>query len=152
MHKPRNKSYVSCVVCEIKVIEWKFHFKKWATLTHFCSSRDEKLGLVLKSRITERRLDQGPPNFLFRGPHKQLHNISSAGHLTWNNCFGVCYFLPNQHIMPNQQVFGKCIHFHYWQNVLAGRMKWRPGPFGYLWFRPFDKAKKQKQTVSRLWL
>jgi len=37
----------------------------------------------------------GSPNFVIRGPHKLLHNSARVGHLTWCDCFGICYILSN---------------------------------------------------------
>jgi len=55
----------------------------------------------------------GSPNFVIRGPHKLLHNSARVGHLTWCDCFGICY------ILSNWKVFRQLI-FHYLQNAFAG--------------------------------
>jgi len=62
----------------------------------------------------------GSPNFFVRGPHELLHNSSRAEHLTWWDCFGICY------ILPSQQVIRKYIFFHYQQNNFGCRI-WPTG-------------------------
>jgi len=66
-------------------------------------------------------LEQGSPTFFVRGPHELIQNMSRAGHLTWYDCFGICYILPNQQ-------FFVIIFFHHCKNVFTGRMKWFRGP------------------------
>jgi len=53
----------------------------------------------------------GSPNFFIRGPHKLLHKNAWAEHLTYWDCLGLCY------ILPNQKVFRQLI-FHFRQKYL----------------------------------
>ena len=53
----------------------------------------------------------GSPNFFIRGSHKLLHKNAWAEHLTYWDCFGICY------ILPNQKVFRQLI-FHFRQKYL----------------------------------
>jgi len=48
-------------------------------------------------------------------PHQLLHSSPRVEHLTYCDCFGLCY------ILPNQKVFRQLI-FHYLQNVFAGHI------------------------------
>jgi len=70
----------------------------------------------VRNAINYINLEQGSANFSIRVSHKLLHNSARAGHLTYCDCFGIHY------ILPNQQMFGKLLSilwFHYWQNVFA---------------------------------
>jgi len=56
----------------------------------------------------------GSPNFFIRGPHKLLHKSTWAEHLTYWDCFGICYILPNQSFSS--------INFSILIKVYAGRI------------------------------
>jgi len=59
----------------------------------------------------------GSPNFFVRGPHELLHNSSRAEHLTWWDCFGICYILPSQQVIQVGFAYTRVAWLH-WHSAL----------------------------------
>ena len=86
-----------------------FHFLNWS--------------VVIKSDDNKQNnaLGQEPPKFFARGPHNLLNNSLRAGHLTYCECFGICYILTNEENFCNYIIFSllaKCLRE---RNEMASR-------------------------------
>ena len=110
--------------------KWETAYNPFLTMNH---SQPYKFQLYLPcfsafllefTWFTRNDLAQGIPNVFVWGPNEVIQNMSRARPLTYRDCFGVCYILPNQQLFVNILFFisDKC----YTQAVV-----WRP------WSSPF---------------